>query len=116
MKKTIAALLATTTLAAVLGSPVWSFIRGPSDDRAARPVAAVFDDTGASLPWVFVSGDDDDHDDDHDDEDDDDDCDDDDDEGRDCRESGRNAPLPGIVGPPKNGLFGNGAPPKAQMN
>ena len=50
---------------------------------------------------------------DDDDDDDDDDCDDDDD---DCRGGARNPAPAGTVDPPQNGLFGNGAPPQAQVN
>ncbi|MFP1631933.1 hypothetical protein ACLB6G_09360 [Zhengella sp. ZM62] len=121
MKKTLTLLVASTALTAAIGVPAWSAMLAPSD--VLRPVAALFDDAPQTMPLVLASDDDDDddrrrdgsrrgH---HDDDDDDDDCDDDDDD-EDCRGGARNPAPAGSVAPPQNGLFGNGAPPKVQVN
>jgi hypothetical protein len=115
MKKTLALLIASTALTTAIGVPAWSAMRVPGD-TFAQASAAVLDDAQAALPLVFVSSDDDD--DEHeyrngsryDDDDDDDDCDD------ECNGSARNPAPAGTVAPPQNGLFGNGAAPKVQVN
>jgi hypothetical protein len=96
----------------------------PLLDGGVRSFSALSAEGTRALPLVLVSDDDDDDhregegtrrgdDDDDDDDDDEDDC---DDDGNDCR-SGTSNPAPaGTVAPPQNGLFGNGAPPKAQVN
>ena len=119
MKKPLALLIASTALTAAMGLPAQTFaqnqMRAP-DDAYGQTIAAVFDDAQQVLPLILVSGDDDDekyrngarHD------DDDDDCGDDDDD--DCDTNARNPAPAGTVTPPKNGLFGNGAPPQVQVN
>ena len=123
MKKTLTLLVASTALTAAIGVPAWSAMQSPADE-GLRPSAALFDGSPQSMPLVLASDDDDDddrgwregsrrgHDD--DDDDDDDDCDDDDDD--DCRGGARNPAPAGTVTPPQNGLFGNGAPPRVQVN
>ena len=127
MRKTLALLVASTALTATIGLPAWSAMNAPAD-MAAQPFAAVLADGSQPLPLVLASDDDDDDDhgkrdsvkrghDDDDDDDDDDDHDDDDDDDDDYSRSGARNPAPaGTVAPPSNGLFGNGAPPKVQMN
>lgn len=125
MKKTLTLFIASTALTAAIGVPAWSAMQAPSD--VLRPIAALFDDAPQAMPLVLASDDDDDdddrwrngsrrgHDDDDDDDDgDDDDCEDDDDD--DCRSGVRNPAPAGSVAPPQNGLFGNGAPPRVQVN
>ncbi|KAF0132373.1 MAG: hypothetical protein FD152_1955 [Xanthobacteraceae bacterium] len=92
MKKTLTLLVATTALTAAIGVPAWSAMQSPSD--VLRPVAALFDDAPQAMPLVLASDDDDD----------------------DCRSGARNPAPAGTVAPPQNGLFGNGAPPKVQVN
>jgi hypothetical protein len=122
MKRTLTLLVASTALTAAIGVPAWSAMQPPGDE-VLRPAAAPFDGSPRSTPLVLASDDDDDddrgsrdgsrrgHDD--DDDDDDDDCDDD----ADDRRGGTRNPAPaGAVAPPQNGLFGNGAPPRVQVN
>ena len=119
--KTIPTLLvASAALTAAIGVPAWSAMQ-PAADGGVRPFAALFDEGPQTMPLVLASDDDDDErrwregsrrg---HDDQDDDDDCDDDDDD--DCRGDARNPAPAGTVAPPQNGLFGNGAPPRVQVN
>lgn len=122
MKKTFALLAASTALGAILGLPAVSAIPDAAGG-APRPVIALPGDLAQTAPLILASDDDaDDHgwravwgggDDDDEDEDDDDDCDDDD---GNCRGAARNPAPAGTVAPPQNGLFGNGAPPRVQMN
>jgi hypothetical protein len=121
MRKTLTLLVASTALTAAIGLPAWSAIDAP-DDGSLRPVAAPFEERTQALPLILASDDDDDdnrgsmqssrrgHD---DDDDDDNECDDDDDE---CRGGAPNPAPAGAVAPPQNGLFGNGAPPRVQVN
>lgn len=127
MKKTLALLAATTALSAAITAPAWSAMR--TSNSEFLPFAAVFEADQDAMPLILASSDDDD---DreyrngarYEDDDDDDDGkyrsgsrhDDDDDDDDDCGNSARNAAPAGIVAPPQNGLFGNGAAPKAQMN
>lgn len=134
MKKTLALLAATTAMSAAITAPAWSATR--TSNGELLPFAAVFEAGQDAMPLILASSDDDDdreyrngaryEDDDDDDDgkyrsgsrhddDDDDDCDDDDDDD-DCGNSARNAAPAGTVAPPQNGLFGNGAAPKVQMN
>jgi hypothetical protein len=121
MKKTLALLAASTALTAAIGLPAWGAMRAPTGGDG-QPFAAVLDAEPDALPLVFVSDEDDDereHPRGHDDEDDDDVDDDDDDECDDDDDHGCDAPGPvpaGTVAPPQNGLFGNGAPPRVQVN
>ncbi len=118
MKKTLTLLAATTALCAAIGAPAWSAMR--TTDSSALPFAAVLEVGQDAMPLILASSDDDDdreyrngarYEDDHDDdEDEDDDCDD------DCGGNARNAAPAGTAPPPQNGLFGNGAAPKVQMN
>ena len=120
MRKTLTLLVASTALTAAIGLPAWSAMHAP-DDGSLRPIAAPFEERTQALPLVLASDDDDDdnrgyvqnsqrgHDD-----DDDEDCDDDDDD--ECSGGAPNPAPAGAVAPPQNGLFGNGAPPKVQVN
>jgi hypothetical protein len=120
MKKTFALLVASTALGAALGLPAVSAIPDATSG-APRPVIALPGDVAQKAPLILASNDDDDDDGwravwgggDDDDDDDDDDCDDDD---GNCRGAARNPAPAGTVAPPQNGLFGNGAPPRVQMN
>jgi hypothetical protein len=125
MKKTFALLIASTALGAALGLPAVGAIPDAAGGTP-RPMIAFADDGAQAASLSLASDDDDDEhgwraiwrggdddDDDEDDEDDDDDCDDDDGT---CRGAARNPAPAGTVAPPQNGLFGNGAPPRVQMN
>jgi hypothetical protein len=113
MKKTLTLLAASTALTAAIGIPAWSAIRAPKD-AGSRPVALSVEDGAPATPIILASDDEDEDEEDADDGDDDDeDCEDDDDA---CDEE-RAGPEPaGSVAPPRNGLFGDGAPPQAQVN
>lgn len=139
MKKTLALLAATTALSAAITAQAWSAMR--TSNGEFLPFAAVLEAGQDAMPLILASNDDDDDreyrngaryeddddrkyrsgsrydddDDDNDDNDDDDDCDDEDDDD-DCGNSASNAAPAGTVAPPQNGLFGNGAAPKVQMN
>ncbi|WP_371349129.1 hypothetical protein [Ancylobacter sp. IITR112] len=112
MRKTFAILFASTALTAGIGFPAWSAMHDTARFEGLRDAVL---DAGRDLGVVLASDDDDrDHgrqlrrgdDDDRDDEDDD-----------DARGGNLFAPAPaGSVAPPKNGLFGNGAAPKVQVN
>jgi hypothetical protein len=124
MRKTIALVIASTAIGAALGLPAFSAIRDPAADQS-RPVIAFPSDRAEAMPLLLASDDEDDDDHGwressgrgHDDEDeDDDDCDDDDDDDDVCRGAAGNPAPAGTVAPPQNGLFGNGAPPRVQMN
>lgn len=117
MKKTLTLTLFATTaaLAVAIGVSAWSAGR-TADDIDGQPQVAASDAGQDVRPLVLVSGDDDDdreyrrgsrH-------EDDDDCDDKDDD--ECVGNTRNPAPAGAVAPPQNGLFGNGAPPKVQVN
>lgn len=125
MRKILTLLVTSTALTAAVGMPAWSAMRAPADG-GLWPSTALFEEGAQTMPIVLASDDDDDdrrwrvgsrrgHDDDDDDDDNDndDDCEDDDD---DCPGAARNPAPAGTVAPPQNGLFGNGAPPKVQMN
>jgi hypothetical protein len=112
MKKTFALLVASTALGAALGLPAVGAVPDAAGG-APRPVIALPGDGAQATPLILASGDDDD---DHgwravwrggDDDDDDD---------GNCRGAARNHAPSGTVAPPQNGLFGNGAPPRVQMN
>jgi len=119
MKKTLTLLVAATALTAAIGVPAWSAMQAPADG-GLRPSAALFDGSPQTRPLVLASDDDDDDDDrwregsrrGHDDDDDEDDEDEDDDD----RGGARNPAPAGTVAPPQNGLFGNGTPPRVQVN
>ena len=129
MRKTFAILAASTALTTAIGVPAWSAMRAATGDTP-QAIAALFEDEAQALPLIRVSDDDDhgdresgwlnlgDDDDDHDDDDhDDDDHDDDDDDDDDDDRGGARNPAPaGTTAPPQNGLFGNGTPPKVQVN
>jgi len=120
MRKTLTLVLASTALTAAIVPPAWSALRA-SADGGLGALAADRKDRQDTLPLVLASDDDDDDDDRRslrsardggNDDDDDDDCDNDDDV---CRASS-SSPATGTAAPPRNGLFGNGAPPKVQVN
>ena len=115
MKKTLAMLVATTALTAALGLPGQSAARG-QDDAEAGAFTAIPD--ALQMPPILLASNDDDgeHDDDGDDRDEAGDDDDDDCDGNTVCNTGTNPAPSGSVPPPKNGLFGNGAAPKAQVN
>jgi hypothetical protein len=117
MKTTLALLIASTALTAAIAWPAWSAIQDRAADET-RPIAALLEAGPDAQPVILASNDDDDDDDDNDNrrrsERNNDDDDDDDDDNRGARTPN---PAPaGTVAPPANGLFGNGAPPKVQMN
>jgi hypothetical protein len=95
MKKTLALLVATTALTAAIGLPAWSAMRSEAG-AGEHPFAAAFDAGQEAVELIFVS-------DRHDDDD------------NGCN-SARNPAPAGTVAPPSNGLFGNGAPPRVQVN
>ncbi|OJY34845.1 MAG: hypothetical protein BGP11_16290 [Rhodobacterales bacterium 65-51] len=105
MTKTLALLVASTALSVTIGAPVRAATPTPTTP-VQQPLATRISDSAQALPLVLVSGDDDE---DHEDDD----CDDDD---RTCGAQGANPAPAGSAAPPKNGLFGSGTPPKAQMN
>lgn len=122
MTKTMTFLLASTALTIALGATAWSATRIMDDEVLPTAVQSQMDSRDLS-PLIFVNDDDDEDDDDEgeeddeedeDEDDDDDDCDDDDDEA--CAGGPRNPVPAGSTAPPANGLFGNGAPPKAVTN
>jgi len=119
MRKTLTLLVASTALTSAIGLPAWSAMHAPADE-SVRPIAAPFEERTQALPLILASDDDDDN---HGsiqsprrghDDDDDDDCEDDDDD--ECRGGAPNPAPAGAVAPPRNGLFGNGAPPQVQVN
>lgn len=129
MKPSLSLLFATTALTLSVGLPAVAAIRATAEPPGLCAPAACVAVLGAEdqpMPLVRVDDDDDDHkrgwlglwhdDDDDDDHDDDDDCDDDDDDEDDCAPRKANPAPAGTVAPPANGLFGNGAPPKAVTN
>lgn len=110
MRMTLALLAATTALTAAVGLPALSAVCAlPLTEDARSEVA----DESPELRFLLASNDEEDEDDDDDEEgdDDDDEC----DGTQVCRRSSNPAPS-GSVPPPQNGLFGNGAPPTAQVN
>ena len=123
MKKTFALLALSTALTTTLTSasalPAWSAMRPVAESTITQPFMTEFvanqDGVQNALPRIFLSeyeSEDDDNDDDNNrssGEDDDDEC-----EGG-CSGSARNPAPVGTVTPPKNGLFGTGAP-KVQLN
>lgn len=123
MKPRLAFLITTSALTLALGLPTLAAIRAaegcapalcaaPADGTV--PLIQVDDDHKRGWFRLWRGG----HDDDDDEDDDDDDCDDDDDDD-DCRSGrgGKGNPAPaGTAAPPANGLFGNGAPPRAVTN
>lgn len=133
MTKTMTLLLASTALTIALGATARSATRIMDDEVLPTAVQSQMDSRDLS-PLIFVNDDDDEDDDDEGEEDDeededddddrrkgarhedddDDDCDDDDDEA--CAGGPRNPAPAGSTAPPANGLFGNGAPPKAVTN
>lgn len=119
MKKTLTLLAASTALSATLGLPAWGESWHPVQ-AAHRALSTFFSDLAHPLRLIHARDDDDD---DHGwrdrarrggDDDDGEDCD--DDHGQTCR-GGSASPAPaGSVAPPQNGLFGNGTPPRVQVN
>ena len=106
MKTPSPLLFASTALTMALSLPAFaaSPFAGVADGSGRASSATMPGNDDGTLPLIRVSDDDDD---------DDDDCDD----GRCQGAGGRGNPAPaGTVAPPANGLFGNGAPPKAVTN
>jgi len=116
VKTTLTLLVASTALTAAIGLPAWSATQSLAT-ADARPVSAVLGAATAAPAVILASNDDDDYDEGdrrrskrgHED-DDDDECDD-----NDCAATTANPAPAGTVAPPKNGLFGNGAPPQVQV-
>ncbi len=108
MKTIIALLAATTALGAIMVIPAIGAI-GTAESGSPRAAFSASADTTQDGMVLLTSGDDED-------DDEGDDCDDDegDDEG-DCSAGSNPAPA-GTVAPPANGLFGNGAAPRVQVN
>ncbi len=113
MKTILALLAATTALGAFIAIPAIGAI---STDGAQSPQAAFSASADTTQDGMVLLASGDDEGDEEDDEGDDDDCDDDegDDEGG-CAAGSNPAPA-GTVAPPANGLFGNGAAPRVQVN
>ena len=121
MKKTLAILIATTGLTAILALPSWSAVQAEVGVPSMQDTSVA--EQNAS-PLTQVSDNDDGEDDDneggehrgskHDDDDDgeDDDC---DDDNSGCAR-GKNPDRAGSVAPPDNGLFGDGDAPKVNVN
>ncbi len=121
MKKNLTILVAATALTAAIGLPAWSAMR-PLADESREPTAARFEDGAQAGRFVLAGGETGDrehhvrkgsqrgHDDVEDDDDDD------DDDGRGSRGGAGNPAPMGTVAPPRNGLFGTGAPPQVQVN
>ena len=111
MKTTLALLAATTALGTLFAFTTF--------DGAHAGNRATVTDT-VQHAWVHLaSGDDEDEEEEDDDEeDDDDDCEEDEDDEEDDEDCIPAQPLApaGTVAPPANGLFGNGTPPKVQVN
>ncbi|WP_019953306.1 hypothetical protein [Yoonia vestfoldensis] len=121
MKKTLTLLVASTALTAVIGTTGWSAM-ATAPNAIQRPLTTLYEDGAKSLPVILASDDDGDDDDenhgarrDHGDDDHDEDCEDDDDDD-DCIGGAPDPATAGTAAPPQNGLFGNGAPPQAQVN
>ena len=129
MTSRLSLLVATTALTLVLGLPAVAAMqaRGQAPGPCSGVCAAIVGPDDLPAPLIRASSDDDEqegtrgwvrrgHDD--DDDDDDEDCDE-DDEDDDCGPARRGPANPapaGTVAPPANGLFGNGAPPRAVTN
>lgn len=122
MKSTLAVLLATTAVIGALAIPTLDAFARDTPDGTWPAVGA---DASPGTKVRLAMSDDDrprdrmrrthDHDDDGDDDDDRDDDDDDDD--HDDTAVGRRATAPaGTIAPPKNGLFGTAAPPRAVID
>lgn len=118
MKNILTLLVASTALTAAIGVPAWSAMNAPANGDP-RLSTALFEQCAQVMPFLLASDDDDDKVDrrdrkrsqrSHDDDDHDDDHDDDDHGG------GRNPAPAGTAAPPQNGLFGNGAPPRVEVN
>ncbi|MFO1090670.1 MAG: hypothetical protein U1E46_13955 [Hyphomicrobiales bacterium] len=110
MKKTLAILSAATALAALVSVPAWPALHaapaGHSAPAVEQPNRIILADADEQSDGAKTAKD-------GEREDDEGTCD--DDEGS-CG-SATNDPAPaGTAVPPQNGLFGNGAPPKAQVN
>lgn len=119
MKSTLSLLAITAVFGAFLAAPLAARTGATDGTERVAPSANL---TAADLLFADNDSDDDEGDDDEGDEDDNrangDGCDDDEDQGDDdqpCNADKNNAPQ-GQKTPPKNGLFGNGAVPKAQVN
>lgn len=116
MTKTLTLLLASAALTAAIGLPAWSAMHAASGGEAVAPLTSLFGSDGGDRPMILAE------DDDHEDEggsvnrsssdDDEGECEDDD--GACGKASAAPAPA-GSVPPPQNGLFDNGAAPKAQV-
>ena len=119
MKKTFALLATTTALGLAFGLPASSAVPDTTTGAApqsAAPVVVSEKDDGWSRLWFGHHREDGDrgHHGKHHDDDDDDDHDRDHDHGRRGEQAN---PVPsGTMTPPRNGLFGNGAPPQVKVN
>jgi hypothetical protein len=113
MRKTLALLFVTSSLAALISAPAWSAMHvtpsgdaAPTTEQAGRVIVADADERSGES-GVSKDGE-------HEDEGDDaDGCDDDDGA---CGSAAKNPAPAGTVAPPQNGLFGSGAAPKVQLN
>jgi hypothetical protein len=109
LKTTLALLAATTAFGAITTIPAIAADR-TADVKSPRAVFSASADIPLDGMVLSASGDDED-----DDEKDDDDCEDDDEDEGGCAAGSNPAPA-GTVAPPANGLFGNGAAPRVQVN
>lgn len=128
MKSTLAVLLASTAVIGVLGLPALGAMQGAADapgpcgsglcaaqdgtDKTDGLLLRARSENDRARPLRHARDDCDD--DGSDESDSDDDAGSDDDDG--CIGAGRNPAPAGAVAPPDNGLFGNGAPPRAVTN
>ena len=118
MTKTLTFLFASTALTAALALPAWSAMHAAGAASIMEQVSAVLDQGAESARLILVDDDEDDNEgyaanrgSEREDEDDDG-CE--EDEGS-CGGASNPAPA-GSTTPPQNGLFGDGAAPKAQVN
>lgn len=125
MKTPFSLLVASSALTLSLGLPAFAAVFAESHAKglcAAGTCTLTLGDADQNMPLIRVSGDDDD---DHDEgkgwsrrkhrehDDDDDECEGEGDDDDDCGGGRGNPARAGTVAPPNNGLFGNGAAPKA---
>lgn len=119
MTKTLTLLFASAALTAALGLPAWSAMQAPGTPSISNSIPAVLQQASDGAKLFLVDDDEDENEGygtkrnaGREDEDDDDGCE--EDEGS-CGSANNPAPA-GSAAPPQNGLFGDGAAPKAQVN
>ena len=117
MKKTLTLLVASTAFSMPIVVPAWSATPPPVGNITSAVFSPSINANENELPLIFVSDDDErgwsrlvGREEDDDEEDEEEECDDDE-----CNAGARNPAPAGSVAPPKNGLFGTGAPPQVQV-